>query len=397
MANNVPRILVTTSTFPRWKNDTEPSFVFDLCNYLHSQGMEIDVLAPHAHGAEQHEILDGINVYRYQYFFSGLQKLAYSGGILANLKKSPLNFLLVPFLLIFQTLALYRRLTSTEYQYIHAHWLIPQGFICALVNSISIKRGPLLICTSHGGDIYALDNYLFRIIQKWTIKRCTQLCVVSNAMKRKVAMLGIPVEKISVMPMGVDLQNEFIPVAGIERKDKRLIFVGRLVAKKGVDCLLEAMVNVVKTVPEVELLIVGDGPLRQTLEKQVVESGLAGHVYFYGSTRHDQLPELYTSASIAVAPSTGQEGLGLVIIEALGCHCAVIASSLESVHDVMDDDTGCFVNPGDAVDLAQKICFLLENRELRTQMAVQGRADVVTRFDRRVTGERYLKLMSGHQ
>ncbi|MEX2354219.1 MAG: glycosyltransferase, partial [Gammaproteobacteria bacterium] len=268
------RILVITSTFPRWKHDTDPSFVFDLCCYLQAQGLQIDVLAPHAPGTLNHEVIEGITVYRYRYFFERLQRLTYAGGILENLKKNPLNYGLVPFLLIAQALVLFRLIRKGNYRVMHAHWLIPQGMICAAVKSLFGKNAPALICTSHGGDLYALDNFFFRWIKRWTIRRCKQFCVVSHAMKRKVTEMGIDPDKVEVMPMGVDLEKVFVPVSDITRQDKRLIFVGRLVEKKGVEVLLDAMQVLIPQFPEIELLIVGDGPLRRTLEHKVRAAGM---------------------------------------------------------------------------------------------------------------------------
>jgi glycosyltransferase involved in cell wall biosynthesis len=398
MTSELPRVLVITSTFPRWNNDTEPSFVFDLCRYLHGRGLQVDVIAPHAPGAEKQELLDGINVYRYPYFIASLQTLAYSGGILANLKKTPLNFLLVPFLVFAHALALYSRLKKTHYLLIHAHWLIPQGCICAFINMLLGRKAPALICTSHGGDLYALNNFFFTRIKKWTIERCTHFCVVSSAMKKVAMNMGVNADKISVMPMGVDLANEFKPVPEIKRNDQKLIFVGRLVEKKGVSVLIEAMARVIKKVPDAELLIVGDGPLRTTLEQKVKELGLHGHVQFLGSVPHHQLPELFSSAGIAVVPSIidsagDQEGLGLVVVEAMGCGCAVIASSLDAIRDVMDTDTGIFVMPDNSVDLAEKICLLFANRDLCHRLAIRGREKVTSQYDWQVAGARYYELI----
>ncbi len=397
MSVSTPGILVVTSTFPRWKNDTEPTFVFDLCRYLQRRGLNVDVLAPHADGAEHHEILDGINVHRYSYFISGMQSLTHSGGILANLKNNPWCYFQVPFLMLFQMIALYKILKSGKHQFVHAHWLIPQGLICAMVSSLLGSRAPVLVCTSHGGDIYTLDNLVFRKIKQWTIHQSNWFCVVSQAMKRKAIELGINEQKISIMPMGVDLTNKFRPVQGVVRMDNRLIFVGRLVEKKGVVYLLEAMTSVVSVFPEVHLDIVGDGPLRADLEKRAEELGLSTSVKFLGSREHEQLPNLYTAASIAIVPSIiassgDQEGLGLVIIEAMGCECAVIASSLDAIRDVIDEDTGCLVTPADATVLADKIIFLLSNREYRIQIAGRGRSKVLSEFDWEISGERYFQL-----
>ncbi len=394
-----PRILVTTSTFPRWINDTEPRFVYDLCRSLHQQGLEVDVLAPHFHGAKDFELMDGIRVYRYRYFFiSRFQSLAYSGGIIANLKNNPLNFILVPYFLLFQFFALYRLLGSGKYCLVHAHWVIPQALVCAMVNLLRSGNPVAIVCTSHGGDLYGLDNPVFRQMKRWTIRQCKYFCVVSNAMQRKAIELGASADKTRVMPMGVDLEHQFRPMEEVVRKDKRIIFVGRLVEKKGVSYLLKAMIDVVKHDPDVELLIVGDGPLRPALEQQAVRDGLAGHVKFHGKVMNEQLPVLYSTASIAVVPSIiatsgDQEGLGLVIVEALGCECAVIASSLEAIKDVLDESTGCLVRPGSAEEIFKKISLLLGDRELRTRLAKQGRQKVLTRFEQHITSASYGRLL----
>jgi glycosyltransferase involved in cell wall biosynthesis len=202
--------------------------------------------------------------------------------------------------------------------------------------------------------------------------------------------------------MGVDLVNEFRPVPEIKRNDKRLIFVGRLVEKKGVSVLLEAMAQVIKTVPDAELLIVGDGPLRNKLEQKAKELGLGDHVQFLGSVPHHQLPELYSSAGIAVVPSIidssgDQEGLGLVIVEAIGCGCAVIASNLEAIRDIVNKETGLLAKPADSLDLAENIKKLLIDRKIQEQLSVDGRKRVMEKFDISAAGQRYYNLICLHQ
>src|SRR3989338_9135663 len=95
------KILVTATTFPRWKNDTEPAFVYELSRRLAKKGHDITVLAPHHKGAKKFEIMDGMKVYRFQYFWpSSLEKLCYDGGILPNLRKYIIAKIEVPFLLL---------------------------------------------------------------------------------------------------------------------------------------------------------------------------------------------------------------------------------------------------------------------------------------------------------
>lgn len=392
------RILVLTSTFPRWDDDSEPSFVFSLCKYLQQQGVEIDVVAPHAFGTKKYEVMDNVQVYRYQYFFSNLETLAYAGGILANLKKNRMNYLLVPFLLFSQAIAILRRLSAGNYQLIHAHWIIPQGLLGILIKKLLGKTDLPVLCTSHGGDLYSLDNWFFSSLKRWTIKNSSCLTVVSHAMKDYVNKLCINKQDIRVIPMGVDLKNTFVPVPGITRKDTRLIFVGRLVEKKGVTNLIKAINIIRQDIPGIELLVVGDGPLRASLEKEACKLKLGQHIHFMGAVTHERLPELYSSSAVAVIPSiiasTGdQEGLGLVIVEALGCGCAVIASDLDAIRDIVDDDSGLLAKPEDARDLAEKIQLLLDDQKKRERLSANGRKRVMEMFDLGISGQRYHDLV----
>ncbi|MEX2366319.1 MAG: glycosyltransferase, partial [Pseudohongiellaceae bacterium] len=359
---------------------------------------QIDVLAPHAPGTLNHEVMEGITVYRYRYFFESLERLTYAGGILENLKKNPLNYCLVPFLLIAQAVALLRLIRKGNYRVMHAHWLIPQGFVCAIVCALPGKNIPALICTSHGGDLYALNNIFFTKIKRWIIARCRTFCVVSHAMKRKVTEMGIDPKHVEVMPMGVDLEQTFVPVPDIARQVNRLIYVGRLVEKKGVEVLLDAMQVLIPQFPDIELLIVGDGPLRGALEHKVRDAGMEDSVHFQGSVAHGQLPELYSSSSIAVVPSViarsgDQEGLGLVIIEAMGCECAVVASDLEAIRDIITPETGVLVEPANPDGLTAAITGLLNDPERRNRLAVSGRVRARGLFDWGVSGEKYRRLL----
>ena len=88
------------STFPRWKNDTTPTFVYELSRRLANKERAIVVLAPHANKASKHEFFDGLDVYRFQYFYpSSLQRLAYGAGIIPNVKSSFAAKLNIPFFL----------------------------------------------------------------------------------------------------------------------------------------------------------------------------------------------------------------------------------------------------------------------------------------------------------
>lgn len=382
-----------TSTFPRWESDTEPVFVFDLCKSLIACGYGVDVLAPHAPGAVLAETMDGIRVHRYRYFLPGLQQLAYSGGIMANLGKRPILYLLVPFFILFQAVAVFRLLRRNSYDLVHAHWLLPQGLVCAFLIRFIIRRPVPVLCTSHGSDLYSLRSVIFKKLRQWTISNIACLTVVSNAMLNDYVAAGIDHSKIRVISMGADLKNTFVPDPDVTRINHRLIFVGRLIEKKGLDTLIEAVRIVRSEIADVELLVVGDGPLRQSLAAAVQAQRLDNNVVFKGSVPNHRLPEFYNSATVAVMPSLN-EGLGLVLIEAMGCGCAVIASALGPVVELIKDgDNGLLFEPGNAPKLGEKILALLSDPERRDRIARQGRDGMLHRFDWDVVGRQYGELI----
>ena len=392
------KVLVVTSTFPRWDSDTEPSFVFELCRYLCEQGMQIDVLAPHCHQARIYEQMDEVRVYRFSYFIHRWQNLAYQGGIMAKLRSHPTNYMQVPFFIVAQLFAVINRLRSEKYDVVHCHWLIPQGLVCVLARLLTGKKQTGLVCTSHGGDLFSLKNRIFVYLKRFITKNIDELYVVSNAMMDYALSLGINAEKISVKPMGVDLKYRFKAVETVQRDQNRIIFVGRLVEKKGVEYLLDAFNQVKLNHPDSRLLIIGDGPLRQSLEMKSKMLGLHNSVQFMGGISSEELAAYYSSAGIAVVPSIitpsgDQEGLGLVIIEAMGCGCAVVATDLPAVRDVIDEKTGVLVQPGNANQLAEKLVFLINNRDYRKQIAVRGNEQVNSHFSWDNCGQRYYKAL----
>ncbi|MCK5716704.1 MAG: glycosyltransferase, partial [Thiomargarita sp.] len=248
------KILVMTSTFPRWKGDLEPPFVYELSKRL-SHYYKVHILAPHDKGAALSENFDQLKITRFRYFFTKYQTLAYDGGILSKLKQNPWRYLLVPLFMIAECWALIRLLRQEQFDLIHAHWLIPQGFIAVLACAF-FKKPPPILCTSHGGDLFALRGKLFKRLKQIVLHRATALTVVSQAMQKTAVSIGAEASKIQVIPMGVDVLNQFIPPVNA-RRENSLLFVGRLVEKKGLFYLLAALPLIIKAHPNIILTIAG--------------------------------------------------------------------------------------------------------------------------------------------
>ncbi len=329
------KLLVLTSTFPRWKNDNVPPHVYELSKRL-TKDFDVTVLAPHYPRAKRNEMMDGIKVVRFKYFLEPLETLACSGGILPALKKNALYYILIPFFTFSAYASLKKLVRTQKFDIIQAHWTIPQGFLAAL-----IKRQfhiPLVI-TAHGADIFAVKQ--LTALKRFALKNADRITAASNTLKDEILAIN-PRLNIDVISMGVD-QQQFHS----RRKDARirkkhgirgpfLLFVGRLAEKKGIPYLIHAMPIVIQQNPGTKLLIVGSGFEEDSLKKLAKQLGMQEHIIFAGGIPHRELPSYYATADLFISPSTtaqggDREGMPVTIMEALSSGTRVIASGIKHV------------------------------------------------------------------
>lgn len=359
------RLLVTTTTLPRWEGDAEPRFVLDLAVSMQDR-FDITILAPAAPGAAAEARLSGVRVLRYRYApFAAWERLAAPGAILPNLRRSPALFLLVPLLLLGQFIALARWLRRERFDAVHCHWLVPQGAVYALLSML--RRVPPALLTCHGGDAFALRGWLFRWIKRRTLGRVAAVTCVSGEIAEHLA--AIAPERAALMrqvPMGVDLARfSPDPRASEARRARRMagdaprvLFVGRLADKKGLPVLLDALRREAPTRLGLRLRIVGDGPLRESLEASASDLIGAGRVEFAGALPHERLPAEFAAADLfcapfVVAPDGDREGMPTVLLEAAASGIAALVSDVGGCRDLIrDGETGWLVPPGDADRLA---------------------------------------------
>lgn len=388
-------LLVLASTYPRWPDDIEPGFVHELCRRL-AKHYEVIALVPDAPGARGDCMQDGVYVVRFRYAPYKLQTLVHGGGMIANLSRSAWKWLLVPGFIIGQYLAAKRLLKHRRVHVLHAHWLIPQGFIAYLLR----RRYSLpYLVTSHGGDLFGLRGRLAHVLMRRVAAHSSQMTVVSSAMQDEAKHLGLRPPKLTVLPMGADLQGRFKPGEYEERLNNELLFIGRLVPKKGLHYLLEALPDVLNKCPDVVLTVAGFGPEEDALKTQVFRLGIENSVRFIGAVQQQDLPLLYRRASVFVAPfvqddSGNQEGLPIVLMEAIGCGCPVVVGDVAGVLDLLGDRAeGICVNPKDKNALAGSILEALVDAKRAQSQAHRLRSAVVKRFDWYYIAEAYAALV----
>ena len=233
------------------------------------------------------------------------------------------------------------------------------------------------------------------LLRRFALQGAQGILSVSAATKRNLALAQrVPAAKIVVLPPGLEpafAQANCDPHVGLPH-GSFLLTVGRLVASepgKGVDSVISVLPELLKTVPDLFYVIVGEGDFRPELERMASESPARDRIVFLGSLTVEQLKYCYSRCEIFVMPSR-QEGFGLVFLEAMALGKPVIAGSIGGATEIVKNEvTGFLVVPGDLKMLAIQLTRLLQDGALREQMGEAGRKHVAESY----SFERYrLKL-----
>jgi len=387
--------LVLASTFPRWKGDTTPSFVYELSRRLADKGRKIAALAPHSGKSAKYEKIDSIEIHRFQYFIpANLQKVAYGAGIIPNVKSSPLAMLQVPFFLLSEYIKASSLIRKYNPNIIHAHWLLPQGVIAAMLK----KKDTKLIITIHGSDLFPLKNLFFRAIQRNVLKNCDTCTVNSEATKNEL-LKRFPEfkDKVDVIPMGVDTKmfsKKNIKLKFNEYKNKKIIlFVGRLNEQKGIDYLIKAMKIVNAKISNSILLIIGEGGYKKELQK-IADNLNLDNVEFLGGINQKELADYYNLADVFVLPSVtsriGTEGQGLVLLEAMACGTPVIGTETGGIKFMIrNNDNGILVKERSQDELGNAILKIFSDVKLRKKLSKNGIIFVKKNYSWEIVAEKF--------
>jgi glycosyltransferase involved in cell wall biosynthesis len=284
--------------------------------------------------------------------------------------------------------ALTRRVRDLHPALIHAHFG-PDG-VTALPLARSLRL-PLLV-TFHGYDVTVSDDYARRsfynhrlyLRRRETLKHEGKLFIaVSQFIRRKLLEQGFPSDKIVVHYIGVDTKA-FQPDLAV-RREPTVLFVGRLTEKKGCEYLIRAMSRVQATMPEVQLIVVGDGPLRAELE------GLAARLLrrykFVGMQPSRVVRSWMNRARLLCAPSVtassgDSEGLPITVVEALAMGLPVVGSVHAGIPEaVIHGEIGFLIAERDSTALASYILQLLKDESLWQRFSTQGRERAHRLFD----------------
>ncbi len=254
------------------------------------------------------------------------------------------------------------------------------------------QLGLPLVTALHGYDVTISDEAMSRtrlgrayLQGRSTLQKTGALFLsCSDYVRARGLEMGYPADRTIVHSIGVDVER-FKPPGIMRAREKSVLFVGRLVEKKGCGTLIEAMVTVQRRCPAADLIVIGGGPLRAGYEARAVELGV--RCRFLGVQPAAVVRDRMSRASVfcvpsVVAASGDAEGFGMVFIEAQAMGLPVVSTLSGGIPEaVKNGETGLLVAERDSTALAEAILRLMQDEELWQQYSLAGRNNVVSHFN----------------
>jgi glycosyltransferase involved in cell wall biosynthesis len=333
-------ICIISSWLPSNKRPNFSPFVYNFAVNLSKFGINVSVICPQENGDKSIMHQDSMTIYRVN-------------------RRFPL-------------FPIYRLIDKIKPDIIHVH--APNLFSCNAIPVAKFKKIPIL-ATVHRAEIDTLRNPMF-FLRKHALARFERVISVSNYTKSLALRAGVDGNKICIIHNSC---NEVLfchkdkVVARINCRlpsDKKIVlFVGNLIKIKGVYTLIESLKILCSSIPELLLLIIGQGEEREKLESLASSYGLNSNIKFLGWVPQKDLPELYNAADIFVLPSI-TEGHSVALLEAMAVGLPIVASGIGgNIETIEDGVNGFHFETGNTEKLAERLMMILTNRNLRRMMS----------------------------
>jgi phosphatidylinositol alpha-1,6-mannosyltransferase len=282
----------------------------------------------------------------------------------------------------------------------------PLGLLSAGMKRAGVVR---TVALTHGHEVWWARVFPFNLLLRRigsTVDVLTYLGEFTRSAISKGLTAKAQASMVKIAP-GIDVEH-FIPTdATVLRNslglsDKKVIVsVGRLVHRKGQDHLIEAMPEILKSIPQAHLLLVGEGPYREHLQTLVKKYNLEASVTFIGRIQYKDLPSYICVGDIFAMPSRSRlmglevEGLGIVYLEASSCGLPVLAGDSGGAPDALvQNETGLVVNGTDDQQIAKAAIKLLTNIELSKKMGLAGRQWIIDKWRWEIWSKDFEKLLN---
>ncbi|MEJ2151399.1 MAG: glycosyltransferase family 4 protein [Gemmatimonadota bacterium] len=372
------RLLHIATAWPRSAEDVITPWLVTLCHKQAAAGHDVHVLVPAYRGSGQQR-QDSITIHRFRYAPSKWERLTHEEATPDRLQRQPAYALLLPPYTAAGMAAGYRLARQERFDVVHVHWAVPHGVIGWTASRAARAK---LVTTFYGAEIRWTENRFppAKPFLRWYCQR-SQLIAISAS--TRAALAPYTRGEINIIPYGVPLPADDRGAGRRPTGDPVVLFVGRLVERKGVDRLLEALAT--QRDQRWRLEIVGFGPEHDRLAKLAGDLGIAGRVEFLGKVSQEDLVAAYRRAACFVLPATldardDTEGLGVVLLEAMTYGTPVVATRRGGITDIVQDGrTGLLVE--DTVPaIADGVRRVLSDHALADRIGSAGRQHVRTAF-----------------
>jgi phosphatidylinositol alpha-1,6-mannosyltransferase len=281
----------------------------------------------------------------------------------------------------------------------------PLGLLSASMKKAGVRK---TVALTHGHEVWWAKVFPFNCALRRIGTSVDSLTYLGEFTQQAISksLSKAAAQKMVKIAPGIDVDH-FSPQDSIQLRkelkidDKRVIVsVGRLVHRKGQDRLIQSMPEIIKSVPNAHILLVGQGPYLSHLKKLVQELNLVDHVSFIGRIQYAQLPQYICAGDIFAMPSRSRffglevEGLGIVYLEASACGLPVIAGSSGGAPDaVLEGVTGMVVDGENNQEIAAGAIKLLQDLPASKAMGLAGREWIIENWRWEIWSDRFNKLL----
>lgn len=332
----------------------------------------VTVLAPPAENSKEHDVKKDFTIYRKKFYFP--------------------KFIWPRWFILF--LSMKKIVQQENIEMIYLHHVLPVGYVAWLMKKI---YGMPYLIFSHGTDIVrATENRWKRFWLEYIIKHSEQVITNSKSLNSRMleSVSGVAKDKTTVLyPCPEDKFKQTPNKTKIEELKDRLgisgkkviLTVSRLIKGKGLEYLTKILSNILQNRSHLVWVIVGEGPLKDQIQKLIHKYNLQNLVRFIGEVEHNKLPIYYHMSDLFVLlphPYQGkEEGLGLVFLEAAAAGLPVVAGDSGGVKEaVVDGETGYVVDTFQDSAVKEAIIKLIKNDELAKQMGLAAKDRIKSKF-----------------
>lgn len=400
------RVVHVATAFPRYDGDIITPWLGTLLLGLRERGLEVSVLAPSYRGGGATE-WRGIPVRRFRYAPAWLETLTHDEATPDRLHAQPAYAALLPGYMLGGSLASQALGADNPPDIVHVHWPLPHAWFGALVQAASDGH-TAVVSTFHSVEVRWVERRLrwARPLLSWSVELSDAVTVNSTATAAAVGRYAD--SDVPVIPFSAAVSDERTPTSPINgpppptrrQGTVRLLFVGRLVDRKGVHVLIRALAQVREHL-DATLTVIGHGPKAAELRAEAIRAGVESSVRFAGFVDEEELASAYRTSDIFVLPAVvdakgDTEGLGVVLLEAMEFGLPVIASDTGGIPDIVrHEETGLLVPPGDAAALARAVIQVVRHPEATMERVEQGRTHIRDHFGLQGVVDRLLCVYEG--